>query len=53
MEMYKHFYDLSDDQINERDFEDIDDYQYSPAEINQIFFKYIREPKDALRSLLS
>jgi hypothetical protein len=53
MEMYKHFYDLLDDQINERDFEDIDDYQYSPAEINQIFFKYIREPKDALRSLLS
>jgi hypothetical protein len=53
MEMYKHFYDFSDDQINERDFEDIDDYQYSPAEINQIFFKYIQEPKDALRSLLS
>jgi DNA replication protein DnaC len=52
MEMYKHFYDLSDNQINERDFEDIDDYQYSPAEINQIFFKYIREPKEALRSLL-
>jgi hypothetical protein len=53
MEMYKHFYDFSDEQINEQDFEDIDDYQYSPAEINQIFFKYIREPKDALRSLLS
>jgi hypothetical protein len=53
MEMYKHFYDLSDHQINEFNFEDIDDYQYSPAEINQIFFKYIREPKDALRELLS
>ena len=53
MEMYKHFYDLLDNQINERDFEDIDDYEYSPAEINQIFFKYIREPKDALRALLS
>jgi hypothetical protein len=53
MEMYKHFYDISDNQINELDFEDIDDYQYSPAEINQIFFKYIREPKDALRALLA
>ena len=52
MEMYKHFYDLPESSIIEQDFSEIDDYQYSPAEINQVFFKYIREPKDALRALL-
>jgi SpoVK/Ycf46/Vps4 family AAA+-type ATPase len=52
IEMYKHFYDLNDTSFNENEFEKIEDYQYSPAEINQVFFKYIRDPKKALESLL-
>jgi len=52
IEMYRHFYDLSENSIHEKDFENIQDYQYSPAEINQVFFKYIREPKEALHALI-
>lgn len=52
IEMYRHFYDLSETSIHEKDFENIQDYQYSPAEINQVFFKYIREPKEALHALI-
>lgn len=51
IDMYKHFYDL--DSVDYHTFADIDDYQYSPAEINQIFFKYINEPKEALRALVN
>jgi len=52
IEMYRHFYDLNIADFDEKDFENIQDYQYSPAEINQVFFKYIREPKDALKALI-
>jgi ATP-dependent 26S proteasome regulatory subunit len=52
IEMYKHFYDLNDASFDENEFEKIEDYQYSPAEINQVFFKYIRDPKKALESLV-
>jgi len=53
VEMYKHFYDLADEVIEKTDMSGIADYQYSPAEINQIFFKHIREPDVALKALLS
>lgn len=53
VEMYKHFYDLSESAIQQTDMSGIADYQYSPAEINQIFFKHIREPDVALKALLS
>jgi hypothetical protein len=49
IEMYKHFYDISDPPLYR--FDNIDDYQYSPAEVNQTFFKYIREPVLALDAL--
>jgi hypothetical protein len=54
IEMYKHFYDveLIDDGLLLK-FDEIDDYQYSPAEVNQIFFKYIKEPMLAVSELLS
>ena len=52
IEMYHHFYDIPMERIDINQFNSIDDYQYSPAEINQIFFKYIREPEEALRALL-
>lgn len=51
VEMYKYFYELSQEYIDTLNFDNIKDYQYSPAEINQIFFKYIREPKKALEIL--
>jgi hypothetical protein len=51
IEMYRHFYDLNETSFDETEFENIQDYQYSPAEINQVFFKYIREPKEALKAL--
>jgi len=51
IEMYQHFYDLNETSFDESEFEKIEDYQYSPAEINQVFFKYIRDPKKALESL--
>jgi len=51
-EMYKHFYDLPDSVIQQTDMSGIADFQYSPAEINQVFFKHIREPDAALKALL-
>ena len=50
-EMYKHFYDLSPEYLADCDFSRIVDYQYSPAEVNQVFFKNIRDPKKALFEL--
>jgi len=52
-EMFQHFYSLSDADVRGYDFSGVADYQYSPAEINQIFFKYIQEPADAIRTLVS
>jgi hypothetical protein len=49
IDMFRHFYDLPD--YDEKKFHDIEDYQYSPAEINQIFFKHIREPQLAIDEL--
>lgn len=51
IQMYQHFYDLAS--VDESQFSEIDDYHYSPAEVNQVFFKYIREPKEALRALVN
>jgi ATP-dependent 26S proteasome regulatory subunit len=48
MEMYAHFYEI---EANPRDFENIDDLEYSPAEINQIFFRNIDNPRAALEEL--
>ena len=50
IDMFRHFYDLP--KYDAKNFDDIEDYQYSPAEINQIFFKHIREPELAVRELL-
>ena len=50
IDMFRHFYDKPDYPTDK--FIDIEDYHYSPAEINQIFFKYIREPESAIRELL-
>ena len=50
-EMFQHFYSLSEADMKEYNFSGVADYQYSPAEINQIFFKYIQEPADAIRTL--
>ena len=48
MEMYAHFYEIV---VNPCDFENIDDLEYSPAEINQIFFRNIDNPRAALEEL--
>jgi SpoVK/Ycf46/Vps4 family AAA+-type ATPase len=48
MEMYAHFYEIV---VNPHDFENIDDLEYSPAEINQIFFRNIDNPRAALEEL--
>ena len=48
MEMYAHFYEIV---VNPGDFENIDDLEYSPAEINQIFFRNIDNPRAALEEL--
>jgi chaperone BCS1 len=50
IEMYRHFYDIADPPIDK--FLEIDDYEYSPAEVNQVFFKYIREPELAIKALI-
>jgi len=50
IDMFRHFYDLPD--YDAKYFDEIEDYQYSPAEINQIFFKHIREPELAINELL-
>jgi hypothetical protein len=50
IDMFRHFYDLPD--YESKHFDDIEDYQYSPAEINQIFFKNIREPELAVKELI-
>ena len=49
IDMFRHFYDLPD--YKNEQFIEIEDYEFSPAEINQIFFKYIREPELALKEL--
>jgi hypothetical protein len=51
IDMFRHFYDLPN--YDAKKFDDIEDYQYSPAEINQIFFKHIREPELAIHDLIS
>ena len=51
IDMYKHFFDLRDEQVDLTKFEILKDYQYSPAEINQIFFKNIGYPCKALDEL--
>ena len=52
-EMFRHFYSLSEADAERYDLSGVADYQYSPAEINQIFFKYIQEPAEAVRTLVS
>ena len=51
IDMYKHFFDLRDNQVDLSKFEKLTDYQYSPAEINQIFFKNIGNHSKALDEL--
>lgn len=52
MAMFHHFYDLKEKVAEDR-FEGIRDYQFSPAEVNQILFKHINDPLSALDDLLS
>jgi hypothetical protein len=51
IDMFRHFYDLPN--YDSKKFDEIEDYQYSPAEINQIFFKHIREPELAIHDLIT
>jgi hypothetical protein len=51
IDMFCHFYDLPNYDVGK--FDEIEDYQYSPAEINQIFFKHIREPELAIQELIN
>jgi len=53
IDMYKHFFDLQDEQLDLTKFNILKDYQYSPAEINQIFFKNIGYPSKALDELIN